>query len=181
MRRGPRKFAKPKPTINSVINDQIRIEELMVVGSDNENLGLLSREAALAKAKEAGLDLVLIAAQAKPPVAKIISFDKWRYQEEKKIKKQRSQQKSSGQKQVQISVRAQQHDLETKVKRADKFLAEGNRVEILMRLRGRENKNMDFARNKLEEFLTLINPDHTVLSRGRGSRGGINAVVAIKK
>lgn len=163
------------------INEAIRAEELRVIDQNGENLGVLSRADALAKAQEAKLDLVEIASETTPPVARIISFDKYRYQEEKKIKKQKAHAKTAGQKQVQISVRAQQHDLEVKARRVDSFLKEGNRVEVLMRLRGRENINKEFAYNKLNEFLTMINPDHTVLARGKGARGGITAVVGIKK
>lgn len=128
------------------------------------HLGVMSREAALSLAKEKGLDLIEITSTAKPPVAQIISFDKFRYQKEKELKKQRLAQKktASGLKQVRISPRAAQNDLAIKAGLAEKFLQAGHKVEILLLLKGREKGNKDWGLLKLREFLTIIKIPHKV-------------------
>jgi len=145
---------------------------MMVVDEEGGNLGKMTKDAALKLAQEKGLDLIEIAPMAKPPVARIMSFDKFRYQQEKKFKKQRAQQKGQEMKQVQISIREAKHDLQMKADRVNEFLAEGHPVEILMTLRGREKANKDFAREKLANFIKMINPEHRVIMEPRvGGRG----------
>ncbi len=116
----------------------------------------MPREAALKLAESKGLDLIEIASTIKPPVAKIISFDKFRYQKEKEIKRQRSTQKVTELKHVRISARAAKNDLGIKAKKVEEFLNEGNKVEIMLLLRGREKYNRDWAHYKLGEFLKFI-------------------------
>ena len=120
------------------------------------NLGVMTKEAALKLAEEKELDLIEIAPSGKPPVAKIISFDKFRYQKEKELQKQKASQKTTGMKQIRISARAAKNDLEVKSKKVDEFIGEGHTVEIMLVLKGREKYNKDWARHKLEEFLTMI-------------------------
>ncbi len=138
-----------------------------MLDSEGKSLGIMTKEAALKLAQEQGLDLIEIAPSAKPPVARIISFDKYRYLQEKKIKQQRAQQKVQEMKQVQVSVREAPHDMQIKAERANKFLAEGNIVEIILVMRGREKANKDFAREKLAEFLKMISPENKVLMEPR--------------
>lgn len=143
-----------------------------MIDETGANLGVLSLSQAKALAKEKNLDLIEVVSTAKPPVAKIMSFDKYRYQETKKLKKQRAQQKTGTMKQVQISVREAPHDLEMKAGRVNAFLKEGHVVEIQMTLRGREKGNKDFAKQKMFDFLKYITPDHKLLSPPRiGGRG----------
>ncbi|MEX2054083.1 MAG: translation initiation factor IF-3 [Candidatus Colwellbacteria bacterium] len=152
------------------VNEQIRAPKLLVLGEDSENLGVLSLDLALGKAKELGLDLVLITERANPPVARIISYDKFRYQKEKELKKQ--QQRIPDSKRIQISPREGAHDLSFKLKRLEEFLQAGHKIEIQVTLRGREKGMKDFARGKLEEFLSKIETPHrvtrSVQSGGRG-------------
>lgn len=135
---------------------------------------------ALAAAKEKNLDLIEIAPNAKPPVARIMSFDKFRYQQEKKLKKARAQSKSQEMKQVQISVREAKHDLERKAGKVNEFLAESKKVEIFLTLRGREKANKGWARQKLGEFMKLVNPEHKVLMQPRDVGRGIVVQIAPK-
>ena len=117
---------------------------------------------ALKLAESKGLDLIEIAPTAKPAVAKIISFDKFRYQKERELKKQKTSQKSSELKQARISVRAAQNDLKIKAQKIDEFIGDGHKVEIVLRLKGREKYNRDWARYKLEEFLKLITAEYKI-------------------
>ncbi|MDP3953370.1 MAG: translation initiation factor IF-3 [bacterium] len=152
------------------VNDQIRAPKLRVLGEDGENMGVLSLDEAKDKAKELGLDLVLITEKSNPPIARVISYDKFRYQKEKELKKQ--QQRVPDSKRIQISPREGPHDLSFKLKRLEEFLQAGHKVEIQVTLRGREKGMKDFARGKLEEFLSKVQTPHKVTrdvqSGGRG-------------
>ena len=121
-----------------------------------ENIGVLSLQDALREAESRGLDLILIVPSANPPVARIISFDKFRYIKEKELKKQKALNKAPEQKQIQISAREAENDLQTKIGKMAKFMKNGHRIEILMRLRGREKGMKDYCKGKLEEFMKKI-------------------------
>lgn len=135
------------------------------------NLGVISREQALSLAQEKGLDLIEVAPAAKPPVARIISFDKYRYEAEKKFKKERAGQKGQGMKQVQIGVKTALNDLELKRKKVEEFLNEGHPVALVMVLRGREKANKDWAKQKLYEFLKRITVECSGTEPRWGMRG----------
>ena len=146
-----------------------------MISGKGENLGVMTREKALALARpDEGLDLIEIAPSAKPPVARLMSFDKYRYEQEKAEKKERLAKKSAGLKQIQISARAAMNDLLVKLRKLEEFLNEGHQVEIQMRLRGREKGNKDWARQKLVGFLKMITGEYKILSAPRfGGRGMI--------
>ena len=162
------------------VNEKITALELRVIAEDGSNIGVLAREEAIKLAKEKGLDLIEIASTAKPPVAKIMSYDKYRYQEIKKLKKQRAGTKTQELKGVRISARSAEHDLQVKVNLVNKFLEEGHIVEIQLVLRGREKANKDWARQRLLEFIKMIIPEHKVLMEPRYSGRGFNAQVVKK-
>ena len=132
----------------------------------------MSKEAALELAQKQGLDLIEVSAAATPPVARIMSFDKYRYQEEKKRKKQQAHQKVRELKQVQVGVASAKNDLEIKAKKVEKFLTEGHPVVIVLVLRGRQKANRDWARMKLAEFLKIIPVEFSQVMEPRfGGRG----------
>ena len=133
-----------------------------MIDEGGENIGVITTAAELTLAKERGLDLIEISSTAKPPVARIMSFDKFRYQEEKKLKKQYAAQKTGGFKQIQMGVKTADNDLTIKAKKVNEFLAEGNKVAIMLVLRGREKAHQDFARERLKHFLTFIDPAHKI-------------------
>lgn len=139
----------------------------------------MPREAALKLAESRGLDLIEIAPSAQPPVARIISYDKFRYQKEKELKKQRATQKINELKQVRISARAAKNDLCIKAKKTEEFFNKGHKVEIMLRLKGREKYNRDWARYKLEEFLKMITLEYKITMEPRF--GGQGLVMQISK
>jgi len=153
---------------------------MRILSETGENLGVMSKENALKLAIEKGLDLIEISASAKPPVARIMSFDKFRYELEKKRKKERVSTKGDELKQLQISIREARHDLEIKAKKIDAFLTEGYPVVIVVVLRGREKANKDFAREKLTEFMKLITIEHQIAMAPRVGMRGITVQI-IKK
>lgn len=133
----------------------------------------MKREEALKLARpEEGFDLIEIVPGTKPPVARVMNFDKYRYEKEKQEKKERRALKEGELKEVQISARAAVNDLAIKVRQLEKFLAEGHPVVINMRLRGREKYNRDWARQRLNEFTKMITAEHKVVSDPKfGGRG----------
>ena len=121
---------------------------------------------------EKGVDLIEIVASAKPPITKLLSYDKYRYQKEKELKKERIAQKTAEIKQIQISAKAARNDLMIKIRQLEKFMNEGHPIEISMRLRGREKYNKDWARQKINEFLKMISIEYKVVSEPKfGGRG----------
>lgn len=146
-----------------------------MIDEHGKNLGVLRREEALKLAgPELGIDLIEIAPTAKPPVARLMNYDKYRYEEAKREKKEKLAQKSGGLKQIQISARAAPNDLMIKMRQLQKFLEEGHPVEIQMRLRGREKYNKDWARIKLNEFVKMIPTEYKTISEPKfGGRGMI--------
>jgi translation initiation factor IF-3 len=163
------------------INTAITAPELRVIDPEGENLGVMSLKEALALAKDKHqLDLIEISANAKPPVARIMSFDKYRYLEEKAEKKERQLQKATGIKQVQISVKAARNDLEIKLRKLHEFLEEGHPVEIAMRMRGREKGNKEWAEQKLKEFMDMITVEYKVVNPPKFAGRGMTAQIMKK-
>jgi translation initiation factor IF-3 len=129
-------------------------------------------EAALKLAQEKGLDLIEIAPKAIPPVAKIISFDKFRYQKEKEARKKEKASKIKELKQIQISLVAAKNDLEIKARKVEEFLSKGHPVDVVLKLKGREKFNKSFALSKLENFLKIIPGEYKILKEPKfGGRG----------
>jgi len=120
------------------MNDDIRVSELRCNIDGGESLGIISTDEAMNKANELGMDLVLIAPTAKPPVAKIMDYGKYRYQEEKKLKEQRKNQVKIVVKEIKLSVKIAENDIAYKVKHAREFLEKGFHVKFRVFLRGRE-------------------------------------------
>jgi len=129
------------------INNEIRAPEVRVIDDQGQNLGIMALDQALALARERGLDLIEIAPQANPPVAKIMSFGKYKYTQQREARKTKTRRDVV--KTVRITFGAGLHDLEIRARQAEEFLAEGNRVQIEMRLRGREKGKRDLAYLKL--------------------------------
>lgn len=129
---------------------------MRVVDENNQGLGIMETKAALEAAHAKGLDLVEIAPNANPPVARIIDLGKYLYQQEKKAREQKTKQKATELKLVKITPSISEHDALIKIKKLEEFIKEGHQVEINMFLRGRERANAAFARGKFENFLKLI-------------------------
>jgi len=134
-------------------NEQIKAETVRVIGEKGENLGIFSKKEALKMAREKGLDLILITEKARPPVCKIGDFGKFLYQKEKKEKEKRKESEIKG---IRIGFNISLNDLETKAKQAERFLKEGDRVQIEMLLRGREKALEEIGRKKINEFLEIL-------------------------
>ena len=135
-----------------MINEQIRDREVRLIGTDGEQLGIMSAREAMKLAQEAELDLVKIAPGAKPPVCKIIDYGKYRYELARKEKEARKKQKVIEIKEVRLSPNIDENDLNTKMNNARKFLEKGNKVKVTLRFRGREMAHMSKTKYILDDF-----------------------------
>ncbi len=139
-----------------LLNEEIRARELRCIGENGEALGILRRDEALAIAAQRGLDLVLIAADAVPPVAKVMDFGKFRYQQEKKQKEARKKQKTIDIKEIKLSIKIAQNDINYKVRHALEFLEQGKFVKFRVFLKGREMQNPKAGAELLEKIWQSI-------------------------
>jgi len=132
-----------------VMNEAIRYSEVRCVGDDGKQYGIIPISSALNLANEQGLDLVLIAENAKPPVVKIMDYGKFKYQEEKKKKEAKKNQKSIVVKEIKLSVKIAENDIAFKVKHARDFIAKGYHVKFRVFLKGREMSNPEAGKEVL--------------------------------
>ena len=149
-------------TKDMLINEDIREKEVRVIGDDGETLGLMSSSAALKAAYDRGLDLVLIAPQATPPVCRIMDYGKYRFDREKKEKEAKKKQQVVELKEVQLSCRIDVHDFETKARNAIRFLTAGNKVRVVLRFKGREMAHQEQGRDVLTRFEAAVESAGTV-------------------
>ena len=138
------------------MNDDIRVDEMRCNIDGAESLGIISTDEAMNNANELGLDLVLIAPTAKPPVAKIMDYGKYRYQEEKKQKEQRKNQVKIVVKEIKLSVKIAENDVAYKVKHAREFLEKGYHVKFRVFLRGREMANPEWGIDVLNRVWPML-------------------------
>ena len=139
-----------------MINEQIRDREIRLIGEDGQQLGIMSSREAMKIEREAELDLVKIAPQAKPPVCKIIDYGKYRYELARKEKEAKKKQKTIEVKEVRLSPNIDSNDLNTKIASARKFIEKGNKVKVTLRFRGREMAHVQSSRHILDEFAKAL-------------------------
>lgn len=135
-----------------LINEQIRVKEVRVIDTDGAQLGILSTKKALDTAYDKGLDLVEISPASVPPVCRIMDYGKYRFDKEKKEKEAKKKQQVVELKEVQLSCRIDTHDFETKLNHAMKFLAQGNKVKVSVKFKGREMAHTDIGLEIIKKF-----------------------------
>ena len=145
-----------------MINEEIRDREVRVVDQNGEQLGVMSGRDALALAEERQLDLVKIAPQARPPVCKLMDYGKYRFEQSKKEREFRKNQKVITVKEVRLSATIEDHDVDVKFKNAVKFLKDGNKVKVTIRFRGRQITHSEIGRQVMNEFAERIKEYGTV-------------------
>jgi translation initiation factor IF-3 len=146
------------------INERIRVPEVRVIGSENEQLGIMPTREALARAREEGLDLVEVAANAAPPVARIMDYGKFKYEQSKKAKETRRKAKQIEVKEVKMRPKIDEHDYDFKTRNAKKFLQEGDKVKMTIMFRGREMAHTEFGIRILEKVVADV-ADSAVVER----------------
>lgn len=176
MRKGRRKKAEELPHVN--INEQIRSDELRVVADDGENYGVISFEEALKQARAKDLDLIEISPNAKPPVAKIMDYGKFQYDQKKKIKAQKAKAKKVEVKSVQIKVGTDENDLNIKAKRVSEWLEEGHRIKLELFLPGRlKYLEKNFLVERLNRVRKLITVEHNVAEEAKKVPKGLAMII----
>ena len=134
------------------INEEIRDKEIRVIGADGSQMGIMSAEQALKLAEEAYMDLVKIAPTAVPPVCRVMDYGKYRFEQQKKEKENKKNQKVVETKEVRLSINIDTNDFNTKVNQANKFLKNGDKVKVSIRFRGREMAHSKLGLDVMERF-----------------------------
>jgi len=164
-----------------LINEQIKAKEVRLIGEEGEQLGVVPLSEALKSSEEAGLDLVLIAPNAQPPVCKIIDYGKFRYEAARKDKEAKKKQKTIELKEVRLSPNIDTNDLNTKVSAARKFLEKGNKVKVTLRFRGREMAHMNQSRYILDDFAKSLEDVAAVDKPSKVEGRSLTMVLTAKK
>jgi translation initiation factor IF-3 len=139
-----------------MINGQIRDREVRVIGTDGEQLGVMSARDAQKLADEAELDLIKIAPKAKPPVCKIMDYGKFRYEQQKREKEAKKKQHVVETKEIRLSPNVEINDLKTKANNARKFITKGDKVKVTLRFRGREMAHISSSAHVLDDFAKML-------------------------
>ncbi|UZN42853.1 translation initiation factor IF-3 [Lactobacillus sp. IBH004] len=151
---------------NLILNDQIRAREVRLINEDGEQVGVVTKTEALRQASVANLDLVLISPNAKPPVARIMDYGKYRFQQQKKVKESRKKSKMVSVKEIRLSPTIEGNDFNTKLKHARKFITkEGAKVRVSIRFRGRAITHKELGREVLEKMAEATSDIATVVSK----------------
>jgi len=160
------------------MNDGITAPEVRVLTQDGGNLGVLPTREALAKAQEAGLDLIEVSPNANPPVCKITDYGKFKYEQNKKDKEVKSKMRITETKEVQVKIGTSEHDMGIKAGKAAGWLKEGHRVKVDLFLWGRY-KYMDFAflKERLERFLAIIPESYKIADEIKKSPKGLSVTL----
>lgn len=143
---------------DNLINEQIKLKEMMVIGPNGEQLGIKSRKDALILASYAGFDLVLMSENANPPVCKIMDYNKFKYEKKKKTKEAQKKQREAmvDIKEFRLSVTIDKHDFDTRVNNAKKALNKGDKVKATIRFKGRQIAHPELARDVLVRFAETL-------------------------
>ena len=154
------------------INDRIRIREVRLIDGEGEQLGIVPTPEAIRIANEAGLDLVEVSPNAKPPVCKLLDYGKYKFELDKKNKESKKKLKTVRNKEIRMQPKIDIHDLQFKTKHIQEFLDEGFKVKVTIRFRGRELAHTELGRNvlnKVRELLeeTTFNVDRSPQMEGR--------------
>ena len=138
------------------VNEKIQAEQVRLIDDENQMIGVIPTRKAIMMAKEQNLDLVCVSPKANPPVARIMNYGNFKYQQEKIFKKQKAQQKKSDTKAIRLTPRIGKHDLDVRLKQANKFLTKGDKVNIEVILKGRERQHPEIAKEVIENFIKQL-------------------------
>ena len=134
-------------------NNRITSQEVQVIGSDGENLGILNLNDAINRAKDVGLDLIEIAPNAKPPVCKIMDMGKYKYDLQKKANQAKKKQKVVSLKEIKLRPGTETHDYNFKIKNAKKFISKGNKVKFTVKFKGREMQHTELGKDLMDRII----------------------------
>lgn len=138
-------------------NQYITAQEVRVIGPDEKQLGVMSRDEALFKARQQGMDLILVAETAQPPVVKMIEFSKFKYQQQQKLKEGQKNDKTRDQKEIRFTPFIGQKDFDTRIERIKEFLSHGHKIKIAVKFTGRQITRKDFGDAVLKRATQALN------------------------
>lgn len=176
-RRGRR---SPRRKHEHYINKYIRASQVRFIDEEGQNLGVIPTKDALAKAKENGLDLVLIAEKADPPVAKMLDYSKFLYEERKKQASSKSKSSKSETKELIFGPNIDDGDLQTRIERTMEFVEDGHRVKMSVKMRGRQMAHPEIGMEKLEKAMAELS-DVARVEEEPERKGNLITVVFVKK
>lgn len=160
------------------INESIKVPEVRVVGADGENLGIMPTRDAFVKAQEAGFDLIEVSPKAKPPVARIADYGKYKYELKKKEKEIKSKSHTTETKVTQVKIGTGEGDLNRKAKKVGEWLTEGHRVKIDLFLWGRyKYMEFEFLKERVERFLAIVPESFKIADDIKKSPKGLTVVI----
>ena len=163
------------------INEQIRVREVRLIGSDGNQLGVIQIDKAMELARETGEDLVEIAPNASPPVCKILDYGKYKFEQEKRIKESRKKQKLLKLKEIRMQPKIEKHDMDFKAKHIQEFLDEGNKVRVTIRFRGRELAHTELGRVVLERIQERLEEGSFSVDRNPQMEGRFMSMILAPK
>jgi translation initiation factor IF-3 len=163
-----------------MVNEGIRARELRLIDQNGEQLGVKSRNEAMEIASRVNLDVVLVAPNAKPPVARIMDYGKYRFEQQKKEKEARKNQKIINLKEVRLSPTIEEHDFNTKLRNAIKFLENGDKVKASIRFKGRAITHKEIGQRVLDRFATACAEVSTIESKPKMDGRSMFLVLAPK-
>jgi translation initiation factor IF-3 len=138
------------------VNENVPNRDMRIIDADGVQLGVFGKAAALALAKAKGLDIVVVSPEAQPMVAKLMDYSKFKYEQKKKQKEAKKNQHIPDLKEIQLSPVIQKHDIDVRLKNARKFLESGDRVKVVMRLKGRMISHADIGKKVMEDFFSEL-------------------------
>jgi len=150
---------KPKEEKTFLANERIRVPQIFLIDADGNKLGVMPTARALTMAEEAGLDLVEVNPKAEPPIAKIMDYGQFKYEQDKKIQKQKAKNKKTDTKCLRLSVRIGNHDFNVRLEQAKKFLKKWHKLQLELPLRGREKQHPEAAREVMLKFQEQLGRD----------------------
>ena len=153
---GGESINKQKKGTEDIVNGDIRCKEMLVITDAGEKLGVLSRGKALQEAENRGMDLVLVSPDSNPPVAKMMDYSRFRFEQQKKLKEIKKNQKIIVVQEIQLSPTIEKHDLETKARKAKSILEKGNKVKISLKFFGRMIVHQDLGKEVMDKFIASL-------------------------
>ncbi len=170
-------------TTRTKLNGDIRYPSVRVIGANGEQLGIMSSKDAQKIAQDQGVDLVEIAANADPPVVKVIDWGKYQYQKIKEEAKNRkkAREKQSELKTMKIGLKISENDLNIKVRKINSFLEDGDRVKIMVIFRGREMAHKELGQEMVDKIINKISETSEIAVEGKPQFAGRNLSVSIRK
>ena len=167
----PRRFDRRPPERDSTrINERIRVPEVRLIGADGEQVGVVPTDKAMAQAREADLDLVEVAADARPPVVRLLDYSKYKYEQEQKAKAARKHQQQVNIREIKLRPKIADHDYNTKKGHVERFLRHGDKVKITIMFRGREQAHPERGRALLQRLFEDLG-DQAVIEQNPQQEG----------